>query len=153
MVGLQILPRYEMPQAGRTEYLCAETGAASARGAGVWIGEDKSAAHDLILKVDRGAVEVQEALWIAHHPHREGAGFCNRGRCATVAAFNATDGLAVIGGAVRELPQFIGVLLHFGQVKDVTKATASTALDANAETNLVCIEALLMNDVADFAGC
>jgi len=145
--------RYETLHAGCTEYLCAKARAATARGAGVWIGEDKSTAHDLILKVDRGAVEVQEALWIAHHANREGAGLCNRSRCATVAAFNATDGLAVIGGAVSELPQFIGVLLHFGQVKDVTKATASTALDANAETNLVCVEALLMNDVADFAGC
>ena len=145
--------RYETPRAGCTEYLCAKAGAASARGAGVWIGEDKSAAHDLILEVDGGAVEVQEALWIAHHPHGEGAGLCNRSRGATVAAFNATDGLAVISGAVGELPQFIGVLLNFGQVKDVTKATASTALDADAETNLVCVEALLMNDVADFAGC
>jgi hypothetical protein len=148
-----MLPRCETPQVAHTAYLCAETRAASARGAGVWIGEDKSAAHDLILKVDRGAVEVQEALWIAHHPHREGAGFCNRRRRATITAFNATDGLAIIRGAVGELSQFIGVLLHFGQIKDVTKATASTALDANAETNLVCIEALLMDDVADFAGC
>ena len=153
MVRLEMLPRYEMPRAGCTKYLCAKAGAASARGAGVWIGEDKSTAHDLILKVDRGAVEVQETLWIAHHANREGAGLCNRSRGATVAAFNATDGLAVLGGAVRELPQFIGVLLHFGQIKDVTKATASAALDANAKTNLVCIEALLMNDVADFACC
>ena len=148
-----MLPRYETPSVASAEYLRAKAGAASARGAGVWIGEDKSATHDLILKVDRGAVEVQETLWIAHHPHREGAGLCNRSRGATVADFNATDGLAVLRGAVGELPQFIGVLLHFGQIKDVTKATASTALDANAETNLVCVEALLMNDVADFAGC
>ncbi|MEY4810526.1 MAG: hypothetical protein RI986_864, partial [Planctomycetota bacterium] len=51
-----MLPRYETRQTDHTAYLCAETRAASARGAGVWIGEDKSATHDLVLKVDRGAV-------------------------------------------------------------------------------------------------
>ena len=98
-----------------------ETRAAPAGARGIGVGEDKAAAHEFILEVNRGSVEVEQAFWIADDP----------------------DAVLLEG--------LIGVFDSLSQVQDITKTRTSAALDAHAQVYLLGIEFLVFDNGGDFA--